>query len=263
MTELAPSTALGAGTGTGASAEPRPGPPTLATTASVTTYGHLAWLGWVWLAVGVIVSGIAVVVGAFADGELTQSIWEDAAAGWQRWLVLAAGVSTTSTFAPMLVGNGVTRARLSASVTVTMVVLAVIGSLFIAAGYLVEGVVFSLNDWSHVLGDGGQTIGGRMIAGLAARHAITLAAYFASGWLIGIGFYRFGRELAIVLILPSLVPAALVELLLIDGGASVSFGPLDGMSGPPLVVGAPTSAAVIALAALVAGRYTRHLALTE
>jgi hypothetical protein len=265
MTDLAPTAEARPGPGItpGAGAAPTPGLPKLTTTASITTFGHLAWIGWVWLAVGVVVSGITVTVGTFSDGRLTESLWEDAAAGWQPWLVLGAGVATTSTFAPMLIGNGVTRARLSASVTVTMVVLAVVGSAFVAAGYLVEGVVFRLNDWSHVLGGGGRTIGTQMLAGVAARHVLTLGAYFVSGWLIGVGFYRFGRNAGIALIPPSLVPAALVELLLLDGGAGVTSATLDDVSGPPLAVGAPASAAVVGVAALVAGRYMRDLALRE
>jgi hypothetical protein len=242
----------------------RVAPASLVDTASVTTFGHLAWVGWVWLAAFVIASGAVVAVGAFSDGQLTDSLWQGLGAGWQRWILLAAGISTTATFAPMLVGNGVTRARLSASVTVTMVVLAVLGSVVVAAGYLLEGVVFSANDWSHVLDGGGRTLGARMIAGLAVRHALTFGAYFVSGWLIGIGFYRFGREGGVPLIVPSIVPVVLVELLLLGGGAGMlTSGPIGDLSGPPLAVGAPASALVIGLAALAATRYTRELALKQ
>jgi hypothetical protein len=242
----------------------RRGPAPLAKTASVTTFGHLAWIGWLWLATGVIVTGIVVAIGAFNDdGDLAHSVWQEAAAGWQRWPVLSAGVATTWSFAPLLVGNGVTRARLSASVAVTMVVLAVLGAAFIAAGYLIEGVVFDRNGWSHVLDAGGRTLDARMVGGLAVRHTLTLAGYFVSGWLIGIGFYRFGREAGIPLILPSIVPIVLVELLLLGGGAGVVTRPFGDASGPPLAVGAPAAAAVIAVATVAATRYTRGLALGE
>jgi hypothetical protein len=235
--------------------------PSLARTASITTFGHLAWIGWVWLATFVVVGGVIVALGAFSDGQLLDSLWQDAGAGWQRWVVLAAGIGTTSTFAPLLVGNGVTRRRMSASVAVTMVVLAVLGAAFVAAGYLVEGAVFRSNDWGHFLDGGGRAIGGRMVAGLAVRHALTLAAYFVSGWLIGIGFYRFGRDAGAPLIVPSIVPLVLVELLLLGGGAGITVGPLGELSGPPLAVGAPASALVVAVAALAAARYNRGLAL--
>lgn len=265
MSSTAPSPAPAATASAPPSDAPAPRPPvapaSLIDTASVTTFGHLAWVGWVWGAAFVIASGVVVAVGAFSDGQLDNSLWQGLGAGWQRWILLAAGIATTATFAPMLVGNGVTRARLSASVIVTMVVLAVVGAVVVAAGYLVEGFVFRANDWRHVLDGGGRTIGAGMIAGLALRHALTFAAYFVSGWLIGIGFYRFGRDGGVPLIVPSIVPVVLVELLLLGGGASVfTSGPGD-LSGPPLAVGAPASALVIALAALAATRYNRELAL--
>lgn len=249
--------------GTATATLPPPAPPPLAATAGITTFGHLAWIGWVWLTVGVIFAAVVVTVGAVPDGRLSESLWEGTAAGWQPWLLLGAGVSTTSTFAPMLIGNGVTRARLSASVTVTLVALAVAGSVVITTGYLVEGLVFRANDWTHVLNGDDRTIAGAMLAGLALQHALTLAAYFAAGWLIGIGFYRFDRNTAIVRILPSMLPAVLVELLLLDGGAGVASAPLDGPSGPHLALGAPAAVAVIAAATVAASRATRDLALTE
>jgi hypothetical protein len=265
MSSIAPSAAEAAPTPpSGPPAQHPPATPaSLADTAGVTTFGHLAWIGWVWLVTFVVVGGALVAIGAFSDGQLTSSLWQGLGAGWQRWILLAAGVTTTSTFAPLLIGNGVTRARMSASASVTMVALAVLGAAFIAAGYLIEGVVFSANDWSHVLDGGGRSIGGRMVAGLAVRHALTLAAYFASGWLIGIGFYRFGRHVGVPLIVPSIVPVVLVELLFFGGGTEVAVGSLGDLSGPPLAVGAPASALVVAVATMAATRYTRELALRE
>lgn len=238
-------------------------PAPLSTTASVTTFGHLAWLGWVWVVTAVVVLGIVVIVGASPEGDLDSSLWQGAAAGWQRWLVLAAGVTTTSTFAPMLVGNGVTRAQLARSVVVTGVVLAVLGTLVIVAGYLVEGVLFDRNGWTQALrGDDGVVDGGTL-PGLALRYGLGLAAAFVSGWLIGLGFYRFAREKAILLIVPGIIPLVLTELLLLHGGTGVTIGAPDDIDGPPLALGAPGALAVTAIAVLVAARANRELALKE
>jgi hypothetical protein len=237
-----------------------PGPAPLATTASMTTLGHLAWIGWLWLATAVVVVAIVLATGVGDASSSGDSLWQGAGAGWQRWLLLGAGAATTSTFGPMLIGNGVTRARLSASVQVSMVLLAVLGSLFIVGGYLLEGALY---DAQQRLDDGRTVDGVGMLAGLGVRYALTLAVSFLSGWLIGIGFYRYGRDGGIPLIPLCLVPLALVELLLLGGGTGLSVGPLEDVSGPPLAVAAPAALAVIAAGAAVATRYTRGLALTE
>jgi hypothetical protein len=249
-----------AGATADAGAVPAPGRPPMVTTAAITTLGHLAWIAWVWLAFGVVVLGAIAGYGVFGDGAIDESMWQNFAAGWQRWLLLAAGFATTATFAPMLVGNGVTRAQMSSSVLVTMVALAVLGGLYIAVGFLIEGALFGANDWTHVL-DGGRTLGARMIAGLGLRYALGLAVSFVAGWLMGIGFYRFGNETGLPLIIPCALPIVAVELLLLDGAGGLGIGPMQDWAGPPLAVGALASVAVIAVTGLVGVRYNRELAL--
>ena len=260
MSEIAaeiPAAGAAAHTGT----ERAPGRPPMVTTAAITTLGHLAWLAWVWLAFGVVVLGAIGAYGVFGDGSVHDSLWQNFAAGWQRWVVLAAGFATTHTFAPMLIGNGVTRAQMSSSVLVTMVVLAVLGGLYITVGYLIEGALFGANDWTHTLDGGGRHLGARMIAGLGVRYALVLAVSFAAGWLMGLGFYRFGTEVGLPLIVPCALPIVAVELLLLDGTGGLGLGPMQDWAGPPLAVGALASAAVIALTGFVGVRCNRELAL--
>jgi hypothetical protein len=252
----------GTETGTGADAGPRhaPGRPPMVTTAGITTLGHLAWLAWVWLAFGVVVLGATAAYGVFGEGTVQDSLWQNLGAGWQRWVVLAAGFATTHTFAPMLIGNGVTRAQMSSSVLVTMVVLGLLGGLYITVGFLIEGALFGANDWTHHL-DGGRELGTTAIAGLGLRYALVLAVSFAAGWLMGIGFYRFGTEGGLPLIVPCALPIVAVELLLLDGTGGLGIWAMQDWSGPPLAVGAVASVAVIALAGLVGVRYNRELPL--
>jgi hypothetical protein len=267
MTDVVPS-APPAGSGTTAAAARAGRPPSrppLSATAAVTTLGNLAWIGWVWLATGVVVTGITVVVGTVDGGELNSSLWQSAGAVWQRWIVLAAGVVLVTTFAPLLISHGVTRAQVSASAIVTMVALAALGTLFIVAGYLVEGVVFDRNGWAQVLDRREQAIDAGTLLGLSLRYALTLAASFVSGWLIGIGVrclgcQRWAPRGGLVLVPSALIPIVVSEILL-DGQGGLGIGPLNDLAGPPLAVGAPASVAVIALAALAAKRWTSDLVL--
>lgn len=251
----------GSGAGAGTGTQHAPGRPPMITTAGITTLGHLAWLAWVWLACAVVVLGAIGAYGVFGDGSVQESLWQNFGAGWQRWVVLAAGFATTHTFAPMLIGNGVTRAQMSSSVLVTTVVLAVLGGLYVTVGYVLEGVLFGANDWTHHLDGGGRELGAGTIGGLGVRYALVLAVSFAAGWLMGIGFYRFGTEGGLPLVVPCALPIVAVELLLLDGTGGLGIGPMQDWSGPPLAVGVLASVAVIALTGLAGIRYNRELAL--
>jgi hypothetical protein len=75
-----------------------------------------------------------------------------------------------------------------------------------------------------------------------------------------------------VLLLPSLIPLVFVALLLLGGGAEPTFGALgdlyqpgagllDGLSGPPLLIGGTLCVAIVATSIAIAACYTPRLAL--
>ena len=90
--------------------------PTLTTTTGMLTFGHLAWLFWTWVVRRSCLRrrhhGVA------RWGIVDQSLWQSVAAGWQRYVVFGAGVTTTTTFLRMLVRNGVTAGPSSSASTV-------------------------------------------------------------------------------------------------------------------------------------------------
>lgn len=208
---------------------------------------------------------VVLVVTSVADADIAGSIWEWLGAGWQRWVVFGAGISMLPTFGPMLLSNGVTRARLSASAALTMVLVAIGGALVVVAGYGIEDVAFARNDWHHVLDDESAVGGVTFLASTALEMTLTLAAYFASGWLIGISFYRFGRDGGVPLVLPCLVPAVAAELLLHNPARNVIFGfadnVFDDIGQPHAAIGVPVTIVVLAVACVVATRFTRGVAL--
>jgi hypothetical protein len=241
-----------------------PGPAPLSATAGITAGGTLYWLGIVWAVTFVICLVVLVVAGAI-DARLDSSLWQGLGAGWQRWLVLAAGVTMLPSFGPILITNGATRRRLSESAVVTMALVALGGVLVIVAGYVMEDMVFAANDWWHMVDD--SPAGGvSFLAAVALEGWLSFAAYFVSGWLIGIGFYRFPNSVAVPLILPSLVPAIAVNFLVqskIGNGGPMDFvvTSFDVGRDVPVVLGVVGSLVVTAIACVVATRYTRGVAL--
>ena len=239
----------------------RPAP--LSATASITTFGTLAWVAWVWLATFVIVIGLAVGVGIW--GDLENSLWQSAAAGWQRWLVLAAGVTALATFAPMLLTNGVTRAQLASSAVVTGLALAALVALFAVVGYLVEGVVFAQNDVVHRFDVSGRepspTIGAAQLPGLALEYMVTAYAAYVTGWQVAIGFFRSHVVGGILRIPAAVVPLLLVEALLGNSPAAFIDNSWFNDRDVPLAVTVLAAVAVLAAATQVARRRTAEVTL--
>ncbi|HEX4980591.1 MAG TPA: hypothetical protein VFV63_02790, partial [Ilumatobacteraceae bacterium] len=236
------------------------GPPALSTTAAITTLGHLGWLGWVWLAVALLYGVAMVPISIFAELD-GNSIWQDAVAGWQQWLVFAAGITTVPTFAKMMITNGVTRSQLSKSSIVAMVSLGVIGGLFITAGLAAEGLIYEANDWSRELRSGEVAPGFTTILGIGADSVLVLCAHFVAGWLCIAGFYRLGWVLGALFAVVGLVPAAFAELVLrVDAGTRIDV--LDD-SAPdlPAAVWMLATVALVAVASLAATWMTSEIEL--
>jgi hypothetical protein len=230
------------------------------TSTTITAGGSLAWLAWVW-ALALLVFLVLMVGGELRDATHDDSLWQGMGAGWQRWVLLAAGVTMVPTFGPMLISNGVTRATLSTAATTTMAVLAVAGAAVVVIGYAVEDAFYARNDWLHVAGAEDVPAGGlRFAAEVWLHNALGLAAYFASGWLIGAAYYRLGKDVAWLLILPGLVPAAAAEVLLDSRTGGFGFGfvvdGLDAIGQPHAAIGLPATVAVVALACTIARRVT-------
>lgn len=233
-------------------------PPPLSTTAFVVSGGHLAWLGWVWAVTAAIFAVVIALVVRF--GELDSSLWQDAGASWQRFVIFAAGVTTLPSFLAVFVGHGVTRAQLSASNTVSMVLVAAAGTVFVIAGFIAEAVVFGGAGWDHVLDGGGPVASAAELAVLALRYAVLFCMWFSAGWLIGTGFYRYGFIGGVALVVPFAIPVLLCELVVGQAGASISIGVLNDLVSTPAAVGLLVGVGLIAMNATVARAFTRGAA---
>jgi hypothetical protein len=233
-----------------------PIPAPLATTASMTTWGSLIWLGPLWAVVFV---GGAVALSAVARwGSMDESLWMQVAAGWQRWPVGAVGFTMTAVFLPMFVTNGVTRRRLGHSALVTMGVVSLLGSIVITAGFALEAVVFDAEGWTHVVTrDGGRVAADVGYPTIFAAFAVVNAAYFAAGWLAGTSLNRLGWVLFVPFLVLALVPALVTDVLMLSPLGITQFGLFDDPDAPTLWVSVPLALAVVAATTWVAARWAR------
>jgi hypothetical protein len=236
---------------------PARGPAPLSTGSAITTLGTLAWLGWLW---GLAALASAVALTAIAVwGSMTQSLWINTYAGWQRWPLAGAGFTMIATFLPLFATNGATRRRLAQSAMVTAVVLAVAGAVVITVGYALEALLYRAEGWTHAVSEGGRTIGSVGYPALLTMYSVTLAAYFVGGWLVAVGVYRLGWWGLVPGLAAGFALVILVEYLVAVDAAVTQFDVLDRVDGPPLALGAVLAIATTALAAALAGRLTRSI----
>jgi hypothetical protein len=211
----------------------------------------------------VIITGIVIGIGAW--GDLESSVWQGGAAGWQRWVVLAAGVTLISTFAPMLLSNGVTRDRLALAGIVTGLALAALTALFATLGYLVEGVVFARNDVTHTwdaFGDRtGHAIGAAMLPTAFVEYAIGVYAAYVTGWQVAIGFFRSDVVTGILKVPVAVLPLIAIELLVGESPAAFLDNTWFTGRDVPFALTVAGSLAVLGVATLVARRRTGEIAL--
>lgn len=237
-----------------------PRPPTLWArvqfTTTVLVRGQLAWLGWVWLSVLVLLP-VGLVAISIAGGDLTESVWSGAGIGWQRWMLFAAGLATIRTFLREFVSRGVTRHRIADAATLTTAALAIGMAAVGMIGYLLEWLVYRALGWRFGFsGDTDPTAA--LLTRLALEYALAGAAYFAAGWLIGAAFVRYRWQFGVALIPACFVGVVVVELVLGTDAANLR---INDARHPALAVTVIVALAAIAASVVVARRVTRTLPL--
>lgn len=213
---------------------------------------HGAWLGYpaIGLVLVFVISGSAM----HTAGVLDRSVWEGADHAAARVTPLVLGIVATPVLLPMLVAHGATRRRFAAAGAVAGALLAAVAGIYLAAGYLVERVVYGLAGLSQVL-NGSHRYGSADQPYLVFIECGLLAmAHLVAGWLIGIGYYGYGGWRGTGLLLPGALVAVAVEYVLGTGWVAGILSTLD-REPPGLSLAAAVGLSVVIIAAgLAAGR---------
>jgi hypothetical protein len=227
--------------------------------AQIVAFGTLAWIGWVWLAATVAYG--AVVAAVVRWGSLDSSLWRTLASGWQQWVVLAAGITVSTTFLKMLVRNGATRRLVSIGAVATMAVIGVLLAVWNVVGFAAEKLVYDANGWTQAV-PGDVVLAWGDLPRLALDNLMIVAVYYATGWIIGCCYTRWGAMTGTALLLPAAVPLAAMEFLVTPGFAGLNIDVVaDWRSSPHVVVTGVAGGALLAATVAVAARLTRDATL--
>lgn len=227
--------------------------------SGIVFFGTVAWIAYIWLLTTIAYAIVIFSVGRWGSVETT--LWQPVASNWQRYVVFGAGVTISTTFLRMLVRNGATRRMLSVGATVTMTALAAILAMWNVAGYTVEKWIYDANGWPQGLRSD-DLFAWSDLPRVALDSGLIIAAYFVSGWIVGIGYHRWGPFGGTLRLLPGLVPAVATELLVDpDFGGMQLDVVTDWLPKPGLAVTAVAGGAVLVAAVIAARRLTRNASL--
>lgn len=200
---------------------------------------NLAWLL-------VFVGGIATIHAAIAAGiviwgEPGASVWGNAPSILQ-WAALAAGIALGVWF-PVAVAHGATRRTTTAAAVWVMLGLAGGLAVFVQVGLAVEWAAYRAAGIPYRL-DGEHWFDSPWQMHLVLpEHTLLFTGFTAAGWLIHLGYYRFGGGRGTLLLPLALLPAA-------GTLAAVSTGRTANPGSPGFVgiLGLPAAAALTLLA---------------
>ncbi|CAN5406446.1 hypothetical protein BH10ACT3_BH10ACT3_00670 [soil metagenome] len=236
--------------------QPNPGAGSVRRIAEYVVFASMSWLVWFWVTAVIV---WAVIVGVIIESDtLGDSVWEEAGLGWTRWVLFAAGVVMATQSIPVLVAHGVTRRRVWKGALVGLTIVGVVGAVVVTAVHLLEGVVYRWDDAVHVVGgwhlydDPGQ------IHLVLLESFLIYLGYAISGWIVGLGYYRFGGILGTLALPFGLLPIAAIELSL---NSTIEVAGLDLTTDMPMGVRALVCLLAIVSGAAAAFRLQREMAL--
>ncbi|MFB6722138.1 hypothetical protein ACFCV3_18325 [Kribbella sp. NPDC056345] len=192
---------------------------------------------------------IAFMVGGLILQYLTDgtgnSVW-DYGTQSPKYFSMAVGISLVPAYVNALVAQGVTRRMFSVAAGIFLTVAALLTAVIWVVGYQIERVVYDWQGWSQAMENRHLFSSTSEVGLIFAEFALLVVSHEATGWLLGVTFYRLGFWRGLAMIPLSLVPAAATEFLLV---AQWLGGPLSalGYHRPPLAVAVPVVAIVTAL----------------
>jgi hypothetical protein len=197
---------------------------------------------WIVMTLTFLIGGV---ITQLFTGGIDHSMW-DYGTQSPKYFSAAIGITLTPAIFSLLIAHGVTRRMFSIASSIILTGAATATALLWVLSYQVERGIY---DWAGLT----QTLSNPHLFTRTTQVGLIFAEFFlltlsheVAGWLIGIGFFRFGFWKGLALLPLALVPAAAAELLLVAQWLAEALRN-TGYHRPPLEIGVPGVLVVSAL----------------
>jgi hypothetical protein len=181
----------------------------------------------------------------YFGGGLDHSMW-DYGTQSPKYFSAAIGITLTPALFTLLIAHGVTRRMFALASSILLVGAAASLALLWVVVYQVERGIYDLAGLTQTLGNPHLFTKTSQVGLIFTEFFLLIISHEVAGWLLGIGFYRFGFWKGLALLPIGLLPAAAAELLLVAQWLAQALAN-TGYHRPPLAVGVPGVVAVSAI----------------
>ncbi|GAA1592114.1 hypothetical protein GCM10009789_52770 [Kribbella sancticallisti] len=184
-------------------------------------------------------------IAQLVSGGTDHSMW-DYGTQSPKYFSAAIGITLTPALFALMVAHGVTRRMFAVACSIFLTGAAAATALVWVLAYQVERGIYDVAGLTQALDNPHLFTRTTQVGLIFTEFFLLILAHQAAGWLIGIGFYRFGFWKGLALLPLGLVPAAAAELLLVAQWLADALES-TGYDRPPLAVAVPGVLAVSAL----------------
>lgn len=198
---------------------------------------------WIIMLLTFLIGGVIV---QLFTGTLNHSMW-DYGTQSPKYFSAAIGITLTPALFTLLIAHGVTRRMFAVAGSILLVGAAATTSLIWMLAYQVERGIYGWAGFQQVMDNPHLYTKTTQVGLIFTEFFLLILAHEAAGWLIGIGFYRFGFWKGVLLLPLALLPAAAAEFLLVAQWMADALAN-TGYHRPSLAIGIPGVLAVSAVA---------------
>ncbi|WP_112242643.1 hypothetical protein [Kribbella monticola] len=173
----------------------------------------------------------------FVGGGVDHSMW-DYGTQSPKYFSAAIGITLTPALFTLMIAHGVTRRMFALAGSIMLVGAAAAIALLWVVVYQVERVIYDAAGLTQTLTNQHLFTTTSQVGLIFLEYFLLIVSHEIAGWLIGIGFYRFGFWKGLALLPLGLIPAAAAEFLLVAQWIAQALEN-TGYHRPPLALAVP------------------------
>jgi hypothetical protein len=197
---------------------------------------------WLLMVAGFLLVGVTFQV---VTGVVDHSMW-DYGTQSPKYFSAAIGITLTPALFTLLIAHGVTRRMFALASSILLVGAAASLAVLWVVVYQVERGIYSWAGLTQTLANPHLFTKTSQVGLIFTEFFLLIISHEVAGWLLGIGFYRFGFWKGLALLPLGILPAAAAELLLVAQWLAQALAN-TGYHRPALAVGVPGVVAVTAI----------------